>query len=195
MKSMKELPGLIFGIFFLIILSPLIIAALIFAGVMYVFELMSNNKADILTFEELTNKEDSPENIAKIYAEKIKSLFPEISIIKKQNAKSKIKISYYEMQSAKGNASIYWSDNLVGLEIPGADTGYWHTAEEETIDMLFWFVVGALRNGIKYHQPTIGFKQAWIYSDEYKAWAVVPKNNHGYGYTKTRKVFPGSKQK
>lgn len=195
MKPIKELLGLIFGIIFLIILSPIIIVGFIFLGLMYIPELLSNNKSDILTFEELTNKEDSPENIANIYADKIRDLFPKINIIKKEDQKSKIKFNYYEMQSIKGNASIYWNDDFVGFEIPGADTGYWHIAEEETIDMLFWFVVGALRNGIKYHQPTIGFKQAWIYSDKYKAWAVVPKDNHGYGYTKTRKAFPGSNHK
>jgi len=192
MKSIKELPGLIFGIIILIVLSPIIIGGFILLGLMYIIELLSNDKSEIPAIDRLTDKADSPEIIANIYVDKIKSLFPEINIIKKQDQKSKIKLNYYEMRSTKGNASIYWNDSFVGLEVPGADTGYWNTAEEETIDVLFWFVVGALRNGVKYRRPIIGFKQAWIYSDEYKIWAVVPKNNHGYGYTKTRKVFPGS---
>lgn len=138
----------------------------------------------------LSQDGDKPEKIADVYVRKVHSLFDNV---RETRAESEDDSSKYGITftNDKGSFTIWLGELTIGIAVEGADTGYWNTSEEENIDIYFWFAIGVLRHGIRYRKPLIGIHQAWIYSDENKSWAVVPKKYHAYGYTKFRDKFPG----
>jgi hypothetical protein len=131
----------------------------------------------------LTNAGDDPYGVMEIYSHKLNSLFEGLSIISDTSSRKSFK-------NDKSNVSIWIHDRTIGIEIEGANTGYWNTSEEEDLDIYFWFAVGALRNGIRYRKPLIGLEQAWIYSEENRAWAVVPKNIQSYYFFDLKEKYP-----
>lgn len=133
-----------------------------------------------------------PEEIAEEYVKKIRSLFTDVQE-KRSSSKHNSDFSEISLKNKKGAISIWYDRYAIGITIEGADTGHWNTSEDDDVDIYFWFAVGVLRNGIRYRKPLIGFQQAWIYSDENKIWAVVPKKYHAYGYTKFKDKFPNDK--
>lgn len=68
-----------------------------------------------------------------------------------------------------------WNDyDCVGIGVEGLDTGFWHTAEEDSIDAFFWFAVAALRKGIRWkYVGLFRRKEGWVYSPEMKIWMGV----------------------
>lgn len=136
----------------------------------------------------LTVQGDSLENILKIYTSKLYELFEnDLNESITESSKSFNSVTY---STSNGSFSLWCSNNIIGIDIDGADTGYWHNDEYESIDVLFWYAVGVLRSGIRYRKPLIGLEQAWIFSNENKSWAIVPKKYHFYGYTKFTKKSP-----
>jgi hypothetical protein len=81
-------------------------------------------------------------------------------------------------------------DFMVSIQLEGSDekldTGFWHTAEEENIDMFFWFAVAALRNGVLYKKNVFGRSVGWAYSKEMSVWMGVSTNSakHFSSFTK-----------
>ncbi len=149
-----------------------------------------SNKPTELESTQLTTYKDSPDVIVKIYRNKLRELFGNELTEETTNKKDSVNSSKYV--TSKGCFSLYYSDGytLIGIDIDGADTGYWHNDEYDSLDVLFWYAVGVLRNGVRYRKPLIGVEQAWIYSDENESWAVVPSKEHNYGYTKFVKKSP-----
>ncbi len=141
----------------------------------------------------LTSEDDKPKEVAELYSQKIRSLFPDVN---ENSLGSEPENDYHEItfKNHKGGFNIWYDKYGVGIDVIGADAGYWNTSENDNIDIYFWFGVGVLRNGIRYRKPFIGLHQAWIYSDENKKWAVVPKKYHAYGYTKIVDKLSGEKK-
>jgi hypothetical protein len=131
----------------------------------------------------LTNAGDNPHGVMEIYSDKLNSLFDHLDIEGETTSRK-------SFINDKSKVSIWIHGRTIGIEIEGANTSYWNTSEEEDLDIYFWFAVGALRNGIRYRKPLIGLEQAWIYSEENRVWAVVPKNIKAYYFFNLKEKYP-----
>jgi hypothetical protein len=145
-------------------------------------KLKSNSTVSIYS-DVLTNPGDDPYDVMGTYTNKFHSIFSDLSVISSTN-------THKSFENDKTKVSIWIHGRTIGIEIEGANTAYWNTSEDKDLDIYFWFAVGALRNGIRYRKPFIGLEQAWIYSDENRAWAVIPKNVRSYYFFDLKVKYP-----
>lgn len=183
-RSLGDTPGEFLGnLVLLILVGPiwLLLNAIAYAWGFIGMVLRFPNPKQI---PPVVTDDDLPaEKKAKIYINQFKKSVADLTVAT-DTEKSTSKISN---QHAK--VEVWWDDDMVGISIDKLNTGFWHTLEEGNIDLHFWIAVGALRNGIKWKQNSIGRKEGWIYSDEMEVWVVVSSGDSSYTYFKYKRRF------
>lgn len=108
-----------------------------------------------------------------LYLAKAKSLIEDIRI---QSTKPEGAIKGYTLSSGRTaglDIDLYYAFHTVGFAVKGIRSDYWHTGEEDSIDIFFWIVIALLRYGVIADRDILGLKHYWVCVDELGVWVKL----------------------
>lgn len=176
---------IIVNLFLFILVGPLFLFLITTAWLWGVVGLILNLPKPKQIPVVIQDSETPPNEIAEIYVQKLRELFPNITI--EENSLS----SDIRVINSNTEVSLWQDDNVIGILMNKVDSGFWHTGEEDNIDIFFWYAVAALRNGIQYKTSRFGRKEGWVYSSEMGIWMGVSTSIDlvRYSYCKYSRKF------
>ena len=82
--------------------------------------------------------------------------------------------------------------SLAGIDIEGVDSGYWHTAENNNLDLYITLALEALKGNYRFNKSLLGVDEICFKTN--KNWVCTrTSGSHSYHYIRTRNWLVRSK--